>query len=208
MTLEDTKGACDEFSRHLCATKRSACLLTSATKCFHHYLLCVRTGDNPGGRCNTGPPVTLHWDVEASEEYSTIDAFSKHYHGQRDEDKEHFLVPSCVLRVIPSARRREIAVADQNSATMIARTQAEVKIVREARKRAMREALKEMQQAHMKQKQQQQQKLRLRAEGEEPHHLQRKREKKLHAVFRLFGHRRKRDGIGSAIPALDELYSP
>lgn len=82
-------------------------------------------GDNPGGRTTTGPPVTLNWDVEASEQYSTIDGFAREYYGRNDS-----LRPSA--RIISGTQRREIAAAD-NSDDVIEEVQKQVRTIRNSR---------------------------------------------------------------------------
>ena len=121
-------------------------------------------GDNPGGQSLAGPPVTLSWEIEASEHHSSIDDFSKQHYGKTDSQRMVF------AEILSGKQRTEIAARDHTQAK-IAKTVAEVKLVRHGRDRSAKDDTDALE-----------------AKEEEERLRQ---EKKRGSVRRLFGRRKK-----------------
>lgn len=84
-----------------------------------------------GGATTTGPPVTLDWDAEESQRFSTLDDFAEEYH---DGLRESRVVHKPVHRIAGS-RRRDIA-AEHHTEKDIEAVQKEIKTIRDGRKKS------------------------------------------------------------------------
>jgi len=92
------------------------------TVCVHTHVF--KLGCNPGLSLE-GPPLTIDWGTESSEDFPTIEAFNKRYHPNRT-------CTQCPVYRITSEKRYEI-VADGSSSEDVEEVEKEIQMIRESR---------------------------------------------------------------------------